>query len=150
MSQTKRPPDSLTELSKRVFLLYNKEKKELSDFVPRPRKLRNVCSMPEIRQFGPKNCNNIENNVDSIIMTVEEMEVIRLIDYEQMNQNECADMMGVARSTVQRIYEDARKKIAECLIKGSNLVISGGDYQIIDNECNIPGRCGHCHRRGNR
>ena len=65
-------------------------------------------------------------------MTVDEYETIRLIDRLGYNQAECAKQMNVARTTVQGIYNTARNKIAESLIDGKVLLISGGEYQICD------------------
>ncbi len=78
-------------------------------------------------------------------MAVDEYETIRLIDLEGFTQEECAQQMGVARTTVQGIYAQARKKIAESLVQGNVLKIEGGEYQL----CNGPGRfCGQgCRRR---
>jgi hypothetical protein len=42
--------------------------------------------------------------------------------------------MQVARTTVQRIYEIARKKIADALIDGYPLKIEGGDFKICDGQ----------------
>ena len=42
--------------------------------------------------------------------------------------------MQVARTTVQRIYEIARKKIADALIDGHPLRIEGGDFRICDGQ----------------
>lgn len=98
--------------------------------MPRPRKCRHVCCMPERDLFGPINMHIKEDNF--IIMTVDEYETIRLIDYEDFNQEECALQMNVARTTVQRIYNDARKKISQSLVNGKILKIEGGDYKICD------------------
>ena len=49
-----------------------------------------------------------------------------------MTQEECATMMNVARTTVQKIYNDARVKLAKSLIEGLVLKIEGGDYQLCD------------------
>lgn len=98
--------------------------------MPRPRKCRKVCFMPERNSFGPLNVTNINEEV--IFMTVDEYETIRLIDLEEMTQEECAEKMDVARTTIQRIYNDARKKIAKSLVEGSLLKIQGGDYKICD------------------
>ncbi|HBV86335.1 MAG TPA: hypothetical protein DEF42_06710 [Desulfosporosinus sp.] len=107
----------------------------------RPRKWRKVCCLPESNQFGPLNPSI--NQEHSLIMTVEEYETIRLIDFEEFTQEECADQMHIARTTVQRIYNDARKKLAESLVNGKVLRIEGGDYQLCDGQekfCN----CGGC------
>jgi len=112
--------------------------------VPRPRKWRRVCYMPENTVFGPLDAHGPQNN--TVSMTVEEYETIRLIDLEGMMQEECAQRMNVARTTVQRIYNDARRKIAESLVNGSVLRIGGGDYRLCDGDVQEFG-CGRCNRR---
>ena len=111
--------------------------------MPRPRKWRKVCCLPESNLFGPLNSPNLESEIT--IMTVEEYETIRLIDLEGLMQEECADRMNVARTTVQRIYNDARKKLAEALVKGNVLKIEGGDYKLCDESKQVYG-CGRCRR----
>lgn len=117
--------------------------------MPRPRKCRKVCCLPESNLFGPINALYNPNNV--ITMTVEEYETLRLIDFEGMMQEECAEKMGVARTTVQRIYNDARKKLAQCLVEGTLLKIEGGDYTLCDDETQ-KAVCGHrcCHKHRHR
>ena len=65
-----------------------------------------------------------------IVLTVDEYETIRLLDKKGYSQEQCAASMQVARTTVQRIYEIARKKIADALIDGHPLRIEGGDFKI--------------------
>lgn len=113
--------------------------------MPRPRKWRNVCCLPESNLFGPLSDIRDLINCRIIIMTVEEYETIRLIDFEGLMQEECADRMNVARTTVQRIYNDARKKLAEALVNGNVLKIEGGDYKLCDNSKQGYG-CGRCRR----
>lgn len=86
--------------------------------MPRPRKWRKVCCLPVNNLFGPLNSPNLNNKI--IIMSVEEYEAIRLIDLEGLMQEECAERMNVARTTVKRIYNEARKKLADALV---NMVI---------------------------
>lgn len=98
--------------------------------MPRPRKWRKVCCLPESNRFGPLDSPaNLENTVH---MTVDEYETIRLIDLEGFTQEECADQMNIARTTVQKIYNDARKKLAESLVNGKVLWIEGGEYRLCD------------------
>ena len=78
-------------------------------------------------------------------MALEEYETIRLIDYEGLTQEECSERMNVARTTVQRIYSDARKKLAQLLVEGRPLRIEGGDYKLYDENEKIYG-CGRCRR----
>lgn len=99
--------------------------------MPRPRKCRKVCCMPKNTEFVPAE-NYEENKV--IIMTVDEYETIRLIDKEGFSQEECGEYMNVARTTVQQIYNNARRKIARALVEGVRLRIEGGRLQT------LPGR----------
>ena len=96
--------------------------------MPRPRKCRKVCSLPQRNLFGPLNSTNIDDEI--ILMSVEEYETIRLIDFEGMQQEECAERMNVARTTVQRIYYEARKKLSQSLVNGNILKIDGGNYKL--------------------
>ena len=112
----------------------------------RPIKRRRVCCLPESDRFGPLN-----SSVDSkhrINMTLDEYEAIRLIDLEGFTQEECAKQMEVARSTVQGIYIEARKKLAESLVNGKVLSIEGGEYLLCEGLGNNCGRDCHRHRRG--
>jgi len=102
----------------------------------RHRKFRRVCFLPENNLF--RSFNNQKISKEKIIMTVEEYETIRLIDLNGMMQEECAERMNVARTTIQRIYEDARKKISYFLVNGNTLIIEGGNYKLCElrnNSC---------------
>ncbi|NMA32155.1 MAG: DUF134 domain-containing protein [Candidatus Methanofastidiosa archaeon] len=99
----------------------------------RPMKERRVCCLPETDLFGPLN-RRAFNDVE-ILMSVEEYETIRLIDKEGLMQEECAERMDVARTTVQRIYINARKKIADAIVDGKILKIEGGTYKLCEDDC---------------
>lgn len=107
--------------------------------MPRPRKWRNVCRMPDCSRFGPlEPC----RHGAPVVMTVDEYETIRLIDLEGLTQEGCAAQMNVARTTVQGIYNQARKKLADSLVNGRPLLISGGDYRLCEhNGQSRPGGC---------
>ena len=111
----------------------------------RPRKWRKVCCMPENSQFGP--LDRVVDKEGIINMTVDEYEVLRLIDLEGMTQEECSKQMAISRTTVQGIYNVARKKMADSLVNGKALFITGGDYQLCDG---AGGMCGRgCRRHAN-
>ena len=131
--------------------------------VSRQAKERKVCSMPKNIQFQPHSAEAEVNGImspagrisgpslqtsenmsdQSIVMTVEEYETIRLIDYMNFTQEECAHHMQVARTTVQRIYNQARKKLSIFLVDGLKLYISGGSYELCDKHavCRGSGFC---------
>ncbi len=111
--------------------------------MPRPRKRRRVCCLPESNRFGP--LDYPAGDSSTVNMTVDEYETIRLIDLANLTQEECANQMNVSRTTVQGIYDEARKKLAESLVNGKILRIEGGEYKLCDGRRNGCGR-GVCRR----
>ena len=111
--------------------------------MPRPRKWRKVCCLPDNSRFGP--LDSPANTENFIHMTVDEYETIRLIDLEGLTQEECAGHMNIARTTVQGIYNEARKKVAQSLVNGKGLLIKGGEYQLCDGQGKAC-ETGHCRR----
>ncbi|WP_293555791.1 NifB/NifX family molybdenum-iron cluster-binding protein [Phascolarctobacterium sp.] len=95
--------------------------------MPRRVKCRKVCHYPQTLEFLPQN-NDAEQ--EPIILTIDEYETIRLIDRRGMSQEQCAAFMQIARTTVQRIYETARKKLADFVVEGRPLRIEGGDFRL--------------------
>lgn len=114
--------------------------------MPRPKKCRKVCQLPPMREFRPVGAIPCES---AVILSVDEYEAIRLIDRQGFSQEECSSYMQVARTTVQMIYNSARKKLADALVDGLPLRIEGGDYRLCDGSEEYCG-CGGCwkHRRG--
>ena len=90
--------------------------------MPRPPRCRRICDAPQVDKF----CPNGSEDVEPILLTLDEYEVIRLVDLEQQTHEQCAVQMDISRSTVQEIYEVARRKIAAGLVHGKPLHITGG------------------------
>ena len=94
--------------------------------MPRPPRCRRICSAPRVERFCP--C-DVEESAP-ILLTLDEYEVIRLVDLKQQTHEQCAAQMDISRSTVQEIYENARRKLAACLVYGKPLHITGGNVRI--------------------
>ena len=88
----------------------------------RPVKERQVDRIPDYVRFCAQ---GRASRGHGIIMTVEEYETLRLIDYLGLTQEACAGKMGVGRGTVQSLYTSARKKLARFLVEGAQLEIAG-------------------------
>ncbi len=98
--------------------------------------------MPKTCSFTPSAGRSTERTV---VLTMDEYECIRLIDKEGFSQEASGRQMGVARTTVQKIYETARQKLAEALVNGLPLRIEGGEYMLCDGENRHCGQ-GQCNR----
>ena len=73
--------------------------------MPRPPRCRRICGIPKIDAFCPSR----NRRTEPILLTLDEYEVIRLVDLEQRTHEQCASQMDISRSTVQEIYENARQ-----------------------------------------
>ena len=90
--------------------------------MPRPVRCRRIEQLPVYRSFSPDDITATED----VQMTVDEYEALRLLDGEGLTQEACAARMNIARTTVTAIYESARKKVADALVHGKRLLITGG------------------------
>ncbi len=102
--------------------------------MPRPAKPRSICEMPKYSVFGPKGVKM--NKLNKIELRIDELESVKLIDHLGYTQEEAAAQMNVARTTVQRIYNTARQKIAASLIDGAVIIVEGGEIVLCDEDCN--------------
>ena len=92
----------------------------------RPVRCRRIERLPVYRSFSPDDITAKE----SVRMTVDEFETLRLLDDEGLNQEACASRMNISRTTVTAIYDSARKKVAEALVHGKRLLITGGCFKF--------------------
>ncbi|WP_347488155.1 DUF134 domain-containing protein [Desulfoscipio sp. XC116] len=107
--------------------------------MPRPRKRRRVGFLPKVTYFQPVGA---DEQFREELISVDEIEALRLKDVEGMDQENCAEHMGVAQSTFQRILTSARKKLSTAILEGKAIRIEGGDYKLAPYklECDY---CGH-------
>ena len=106
--------------------------------MPRPPRCRRICTLPRFDGFFP----SPQAEGEAIALTLDEYEVIRLVDLAQQTHEQCATQMDISRSTVQEIYESARRKIAACLVYGRPLLITGGSYRVCGGQERA--YCGRC------
>ena len=64
------------------------------------------------------------------LLNFEELEAIRLIDNEGMEQTKVAKKMKISQSTLSRLLKSGRKKIADVLINGKAIKIQGGNFKM--------------------
>jgi predicted DNA-binding protein (UPF0251 family) len=89
----------------------------------------------------PYGTNGIEEDCESIFLLFEEYESLRLCDSEMLNHLEASQIMQVSRPTLTRIYARARKKIADALVHGKQIIIEGGKVYF-DSEWYACADCG--------
>ena len=96
-------------------------------------KCRRVESIPKVTVFKPAGIPR--SSLEEVVVKLEELEAIRLKDLQGLEQEECAECMGVSRPTFQRILMEGRGKIAAALIEGKAIRIEGGNYCLGQGQC---------------
>lgn len=91
--------------------------------MPRPKRIRRVANPPHFKGFRPIGLTGAK---PPVVLDYEEYEAIRLSDYDLHGQVAAARLMEVSRPTFARIYERARRKIAQALVEGKVMVFEGG------------------------
>ena len=110
----------------------------------RNKKCRNVCFRPDSVFF------EAGQGYSHVTLFLDELEALRLVDYENMEQENAATQIGVSRGTLQRMLYSARHKVTEALVQSKNIVISDNAVNISERtECNNAMFCGYCSYRDN-
>lgn len=105
----------------------------------RPRKCRWVEMEPGITFFKPQGIPL--RGLQQTVISVDELEAMRLADFLELTQEEVAKRMQVSRPTVTRMLARAHRAVADALVHGKAIRIEGGDYRLnaIQMQC---GACG--------
>ncbi len=106
----------------------------------RPRLCRRVRFGPKHTYFKPRGVG--VKFLEEVALGVDELEAVRLVDFEEKGQQEAADIMNVSQPTLHRTLKKARKKIADALVSGKALRIEGGDYVMMQRKFTCY-ECGH-------
>ena len=106
--------------------------------MPANTKCRRVCMRPPFERFAP------EGAAESVRISLEELEALRLCDLEGLDQELAARRMEVSRGTLQRIIYSAHAKVAEALCRGKCIEIGGGNFEFAAGWCGGRPRCALC------
>lgn len=96
--------------------------------MPRPKVCRRVACQPLAVHFKPQGIPLRELEV--VTLALDELEALRLVDFEALPHEAAAERMGVSRATVGRIVEAARRHVADALLHGKALQIEGGVIEM--------------------
>ncbi len=96
--------------------------------MPRPLKCRRVAFFPDVKYFKPAGIPLRE--LEEVLLSLEEVEAIRLKELEGLDQEAGAEKMNVSRPTFQRILASGRKKMADALLNGRTIRIEGGSFEM--------------------
>ena len=100
--------------------------------MPRPFKKRRINFDPDVTYFKPQGLRLSE--IKTISINHDELEAIRLKDYEGLDQTSCAEKMNISQPTFHRVLSSARKKIAEAIVNGYALEILKEEKGGYENE----------------
>jgi len=104
--------------------------------MPRKKRNRRIQVPPVIKGMSVFGVRGRKSN--EVTLRLEEYEAIRLLDYQNLTQEQAAVHMNVSRPTLTRIYEEARNKVATAFVEGRDLIFRGGDIYFDKNwyKCN--------------
>ena len=72
--------------------------------------------------------------LQAVDLTVDEVEILRLVDIDGLTQEEAAVKMGISRRTLWNDLMGARRKVAFALVNGQAIHIRGGAYTVAGQE----------------
>lgn len=112
--------------------------------MPRPRRLRRIFGYPSVTYFRPVygtqpplHPGDYHNRGtqppamdDEVVLTLDELEALRLKDLEGLSQTEAAKRMNISQPTFNRLLSSARKKVSGALVGGKAIRIEGGNVAL--------------------
>jgi uncharacterized protein len=108
----------------------------------RPHKQRFIGTPPKVSLFKPQGIPL--SHLEGVVLSLDELEAIRLADFDGDQHEHAAAKMNVSRPTFGRILEHAHKSVADALLNGKALQIEGGSVTTARRG---QVRCRRCQRR---
>ncbi|MEN6615619.1 MAG: DUF134 domain-containing protein [Syntrophorhabdus sp.] len=87
----------------------------------RPKKYRCICCELQTDYFKPRGVPL--SGLLEIQLDMDELEALRLADYEGLYQEDAAKKMNISRATFGRIISEAHRKVADAILNGKALRI---------------------------
>ena len=95
----------------------------------RPRRTRRIFFQPEVTYFKPAGVPMI--HLKETILSFDELEAMRFVDSEGMEQSNAGKKMKISQSTLSRLLRNGRKKLADAIINGQAIKIQGGNFKMV-------------------
>lgn len=105
--------------------------------MPRRPCCKRISEMPGVTYFKPRAVPL--SALEEVVLTMEELESLKLAHLEALYQQDAAERMGISRATFGRLLEAAHRKVAKALVEGCALRIEGGAFHLEGQES-----CEHC------
>lgn len=100
--------------------------------MPRPRRCATVTRLPAATCYKPQGIPL--RGLDTLTLSVEALEAMRLVDGEGMSHDEAAGLMQISRPTLTRILGQGRQNVARALSGGLAIRIVGGAYRVAESD----------------
>jgi predicted DNA-binding protein (UPF0251 family) len=81
--------------------------------------------MQGFKPFGIALCDS-----ENVVIQFDEYESLKLLNYDNLSQEEAAEKMNVSRPTLTRIYNSALKKLTQAFVEGKTIFIKGGNIEF--------------------
>nr|NQU94427.1 DUF134 domain-containing protein [Bacteroidota bacterium] len=107
--------------------------------MPRRRQPRKIVAPPKFREYRPYGHQG--ESTGTVELLYEEYESIKLADYDGLSHHQACVLMGISRPTFARIYESARRKIAQALVETKKIKSVFGNVYFDRNWY----KCTKCH-----
>ena len=98
--------------------------------MPRPCRCRRIRCSPDTNYFKPRGIPL--DSLEEVNLTLDELEAVRLADWEELYQEDAAKKMDISRQTFGNIINSAHRKIADVLLNAKALKIEGGKVKRVD------------------
>ena len=89
--------------------------------MPRPCVRRRVRGRPGSLYFKPAGIRMMD--LEESRLTLPEFEAIRLVDLEEVPQEDAGKQMEISQPTLSRVLKSGRKKMADAIVKGKAIRI---------------------------